>query len=398
MISILRAWFSSHLALLGIGLLLLSSLQMIASTSGMLAEAEQFEREVEATVSRVLADELASGMLAERASESKSLVAWDRSGYRLSSKFGSNGRGPTLKIEVTSPSRRQFRYRARILEGAAPYPLGRPLSISRAALSGAADRWEWIWEMPIPEPSWIPEHHFPLLVDEKADVAELGAEFIGLKHDASIALLHLAGGTDQRDFVLHSNDGETLRPPLSQPAWVRVGGNLWLVDQSGSIELRLDNSLTVLVHGNIYIGSDIRVSGPGKLTLVNLQTVGNRYRDLDMDGRFTSGDESREYGGGEYGGWIEGSGAVYVGLPGRRGEERNLVFEGSLVAEGEVYLRAPAWRLHGALVLGSCLIFADESSRLSLPADRLPDPYREAIPGFAISGPPRPGMLDLRKR
>lgn len=394
----MRSWFGSHLALLGIGLLLLTVLHMIASTSGMLAESGEFEQEVEETVSRVLADELASGMLAERGSENPAAMAWDRSGYQLSSQLSASGRGPMLKIEVTSPTERQYRYRAKILEGSAPYPLGRPLSISRAAMSGSADRWDWIWEMPIPEPSWIPAHHFPRLAEDGVDAASLRAEFVGLQLDPSIALLNLAGGTDQRDFVLRSSEGEILEPPLSQIASVWVDGNLWVVDQSGSIEMHLEHSLTIVVDGNIYLGSNVRVRGPGKLTLVSLLSLGSRYRDLDLDGGLSPGDESMHVGDGGYSGRIEGSGATYMGLPGKREAANKLVLEGSLVAEGEVYLRAPACRVHGALVLGSSLILGDEDSRLSLPADRLPDPYREAIPGFAISGPPRAGMLDLRKR
>ena len=86
---------------------------------------------------------------------------------------------------------------------------------------------------------------------------------------------------------------------------------------------------------------------------------------------------------------------VYVGLPASGASQSRpgrLRVSASLVAAGEVYVRATAASVAGALVLGEGLTFG-EGAALELPGEHLPNHQRQRVPGFGRSGPLRPGVL-----
>jgi len=382
---------------LGIGVMLLSLLHLVGRTSGAVFEATQFKAEAEAMASRVLAEEFASWLISGPGRELNAKTARSRAGFSLTADLVSGEADDQLKIRVISPAGRAFVYTTQILEGAAPFPLGRSLSISRAALAGSHRNWDWIWKMPIPEPMWLPIGDFPEILPHAQSKQGLNPELIGMRIDREIALLYLDSGTDLDDYLLGAGKDGLVETTLRQDAWVAIDGNLWIAQGKEAVWIELSNHLTIIVHGNIYLGASLRVSGPGRLTLVALRSAISGFRDRDLDGSFSPGDEILDSDGSPYRGWVEGSGAVYLGLPGDTEPAAELQVEGSIVAGGEVYLRVDRAVIHGALVIGRGLTRASERCELRLLGSLLPQTNEESVPGFTISGEARAGQLRLLK-
>jgi hypothetical protein len=203
--------------------------------------------------------------------------------------------------------------------------------------------------------------------------------------DSEVAFLHLPAGTDRLDHTLGTSLDHMTPPPESQV--VEVKGNLWVLPSSQPLSIVLHTPLTLIVHGNVYLGRSVEVVGRGPLTIVAHRT-GTTFRDLDGDGTRSPQDPLL---GGPGIPALEGDGAVYFGLPGLA-DQPTLCLALNLVAEGEIHVLT-AVRHHGALVGGHGLTACNDRARLELTGRCLQDVARTRIPGFATSGAPRPGVL-----
>ncbi len=278
---------------------------------------------------------------------------------------------------------------ATYLPGAAPRALGRPLSIVSGAepAEAPADRhWSWLAEPGVPAPVWL-DGGLPTMA--LPDPAPAPAE-IGLVRDASIALVRMRGGTDQVDFVFEGDDGQPRRPTVPRYGVVVVPGDLWLSDPAGVLTIELAESLTLVVDGNIYIDASIRVLGGGQLVLVARTVPGSRFVDADLDGLCSRAEVPSD--GPAYTGYREGSGFVHFGVP---GDETGtpIACDASIVAHGPMVVRRSRVDLHGAILLGDGLCRTSDGCRVRFTGRRVPDVHRRRVPGFAVRGLPRPGLL-----
>lgn len=207
-----------------------------------------------------------------------------------------------------------------------------------------------------------------------------------LSCDTEVAFLHLPGGTDRSDFTLGGGCEQIAVPPATQV--VEVRGNLWVLPAAQPLWFVLRAPLTIIVHGNLYLGRSIEVVGRGPLTLVAHRT-GPTFRDLDGDGACANGETIL---GGSGTPAIEGDGSVYLGIP-RQTARPPVGIAAHIVAGGEIHVLTSA-RVHGALVGAHGLTACNARAELHLTGRCLRDVTRTRVPGFATSGSPRPGLLE----
>lgn len=287
---------------------------------------------------------------------------------------GEDGSG--LRLVATAAEQR-FDYRFRRLEGGNPAALGRAFTVAPDA--AIPPEWLEVNEVAREAP---PEFDS----SEPFDADRLAAS--GIVADAGIALEHWPAGTDADDFVLGAGRaGACPKPP--ENGVLHVPGNLWLTD-GPTLELQLRRDLTIVVHGNAYLGRGLRVRGPGSLTIAVVADAGTAFVDRDGNGRFGPGDEV--LGGNSFRGPIEGCGNAYVGLP-RDGAER-IEMQMGLVVRGALHLNADQVRVHGPVVVGGAgLRLGAREGRLVCTGLRLPKPRSASLPGFVAVGSPRPSPL-----
>ncbi len=102
--------------------------------------------------------------------------------------------------------------------------------------------------------------------------------------------------------------------------------------------------------------------------------------------------------GERYRGPVEGTGAIYLGLPAQEADPDHpdnpveLTIAASLYAQGEVHVLASRVEIYGALVMEQGLTCFGRPA-LVLPGNRLPNTQRERVPGFRSNGGRRPGLL-----
>ncbi|MEZ5964388.1 MAG: hypothetical protein R3F56_11125 [Planctomycetota bacterium] len=278
------------------------------------------------------------------------------------------------RLELTVPSRRGAeRYSCELLRGAAPRCFGRRLTLGS--------------ELPDATSSWVRGAGATHAASQPqvALPPAAASAMPGLACDTEVAFLHLSGGTDRPDFTLGS--GMTEIVPPSDMSVMEVRGNLWLPPDARPLRFVLRSPLTIVVHGNVYVGRSIDVSARAPLTLV-AHRRGPTFRDLNGDGACSAGEPSLGGAGNQA---IEGDGSFYFGLP--RQETRPLLTVAAhAVAEGEIHLLG-SLRMHGALVGAHGLTRCGEDVHLDLTGTRLLDPSRTRVPAFATSGGPRPGAL-----
>lgn len=272
----------------------------------------------------------------------------------------------------------RFDFGFRRLEGGNPRSLGRAFTVA----TGAAVPPEWLEvNDSVREPA--PELETAVSVD--AD--QLAA--CGVVQDGGIALEHLPAGTDAEDFVLGAGRSAACPKPPENGV-LHVQGNLWLDGGGPTLELQLRRDLTLVVHGNVYLGRGIRVRGPGLLTLAAASDAGCAILDRDGNGRFGPGDEV--VGGAPFHGPIEGCGNVYVGLA--RGGTERIELQNGLIVQGVLHLHVDQARVHGPVVVaGAGIRLGPCEGRLLCTGLRLPNLRSEALPGFAVVGSPRPSPL-----
>lgn len=226
-------------------------------------------------------------------------------------------------------------------------------------------------------------------IDERQLVGAVRADrCVSLRRDRGVALLTWEKGTERDDFVFVP---ERLGAEFGTAgALVVVPGHLWIEPGAPPLRFTLHEDLVLVVRGNLYVGRSIVVDGPGRLVLATARDPdGAVFADLDGNGRWSPGDALRD--GAEFTGAPEGSGNVYFGLAAGTAALR---FDASLVAGGEVHLRANA-HVAGPLILAYG-VTSLERGRYRL----VPDAHwafqvqRERVSGFVTSGPPRVGFLE----
>lgn len=235
-------------------------------------------------------------------------------------------------------------------------------------------------------------------------VAETATATHGFRRDSEIALRHLPSGTDRPDFVWSAN-GRRARHPAD--GLLIVPGNLWL-DGAARLCLDLDHDLTVKVTGNIYVLRSLHVCGRGRLLLVtDASEQAVVFADVDGSGGWSAGDPLHR--GATFGGPIEGAGSVYLGLPGGCSA---LECDAGILVGGELHVAARA-HVRGPLLLRfGCTQLGDEAQLAPPQAQFASTPQaaakrrgqwvfaagRDAVPGFEVTGRPRPGRVEFRSR
>ena len=330
---------------------------------------------------------------------------------------GSDG-DAALRITVSGKNGRVYRYRCDLLAGAAPRSLENPLSIRHSVVVSRPELQAWLRNNPdvhmnpmgdgktmasLLDPRVVPKRIAASHIGDSTGIGTDTGSSPGLVADESIALLRLDSGTDRRDFKLVENRSNTWRPRVPASGVIVLDGHLWIDRRDHPLVVVLQRSLTIVVNGNIYLGRGINTRGPGRLILAVRRVDGTSFCDRNGDGRWSglaSGDTILDEGKDKdtdtdtvFAGPIEGSGMIYLGLPGTSdAQPQDIEIVASIVAEAEVYVRAKAISVHGALVLGQGITWID-GSILKLPGGRLPNIQRERIPGFRRTGTLRPGLL-----
>lgn len=243
-----------------------------------------------------------------------------------------------------------------------------------------------------------PVKKWPMLAAEDLAAARRVNEMRGFHRDPEIALHYLTAGTDRPDFVWRSGEGVS---HSSSSAILVVPGNLWIEADSQPLECTLQADLVLIVSGNLHMLRSLRIRGPGRLLLVcDAGDAAVIFSDQDGSGGWSSGDRLRT--GDAFSGPVEGCGNAYLGLP---GVTTNLVCDAGILVGGELHLAGIA-DVHGPLLLRHGVTKlanpAVPGQQVSLrPPGREQWTYRlgrDRIPGFAVSGPPRPGRLNFRLR
>ncbi len=353
---------------------------------------------------RAVEQELSEGEALRVESSSGMLCSASLSGSDLPAVDGSMADDlRELLIEVRGRNQRYYTYRCDLLAGAAPEALGYPLSLRRTALDSRADLRRWIDVRHGLVPTLFDDAGLPRLLDAPVSVSPQVLRHTvaraGLRQDDSIALLRTPSGTDLQDHVFVVDQHGICRPRVPRSGTIHLPGHVWLDQGSKPLIIELSRALTVVARGNIYLGRSLRVTGPGKLVLVAQRGDSELFADRDADGRWSADD--RLLTGERYRGPVEGTGAIYLGLPGQ-GADRGrpgveLTIGASLYAQGEVHLVASRAEVHGSLVMGQGITSFGEPS-LVLTGHRLPNTAREGVPGFHCTGARRPGLLTARQR
>lgn len=207
------------------------------------------------------------------------------------------------------------------------------------------------------------------------------------EHVRGLAPRYLAWGTDGADFRLTSSGDDALPPDRV----VCCDGHVW-IPPGEPVRLRLERDATVIVCGNLYLGDDLVVEGPGRLLLVAWAVNGRVFGDVDGDGYF--GPDEPRWRVATFGhGAPEGQGAVHLGLLGHLPRSSSLRIDAAVVARGEIRaavdtrLAGPAVATHG--VRGPGIVLGGATWVL--------DVARDGFPGMATEGAPRPSLLQPMK-
>jgi hypothetical protein len=284
---------------------------------------------------------------------------------------------------------------------------GRPMEISARHLVGTAPR-AFSHARVSADPLTLkqmgggchePVTQWPVPLAEDLAAARCVNVVRGFHRDHEIALQYLTAGTDRPDFVWRSA-ARASRSSLCSAILV-VPGNLWIEAGSQPLELTLQADVVLVIRGNLHLLRSLRIRGPGRLLLVcDAGDAAVVFSDQDGSGGWSSGDRLRS--GDAFSGPVEGCGSAYLGLP---GVAANIDCDAGILVGGELHLAGIA-DVHGPLLLRHGVTklanpAAPGQQILLRPPGQEQWIYRlgrDRIPGFAVSGPPRPGRLEIRAR
>ena len=281
------------------------------------------------------------------------------------------------ELTCRPPDRGPRRYRCELLPGAGPSAL----AYGRAARTDG-DLW-WLGGG-----RRIGAADAPSLDAQAVASAPRANARRGFRRDGGVALRFFSGGTDREDYVWADGSPAAGSGPAS--GLLVVPGHLWIPPAAGVFELHLDRDLVVVVQGNLYLGSSVRVHGRGRLLFAtSLVDDAVAFADRDGSGAWSAGDALCDAA--RFHGVAEGAGAVYLGLgsaPAQLHCDGGLVVQGQLHVAGRAQVLGPIVLVNGGVTdlsggRAGCLGRAHWSFR----------PERERVPGFAVHGPPRPGLL-----
>lgn len=351
----------------GIGLSVIVVISMVVRSALALATWTHAREEIEARIAASVADRHAHEfVLAPRGAARRQVADYEST---ITERVESDGHR-ILSLAVTGPeTERVYRYECDVLDGSPPFALSEPL-----VLFGDFDGELHGGDLFAARARTAPG--FPHLDLEGLDASGLSAEQLpGFVRDGSIALARLQGGTDRVDFRLEADADGVVTLRAGDEGLIVVDGNLWI--DRGDVPLRIDveDPVTVVVRGNLYVGRSILVEGSSPLHFYVRRDTGSR--------------------------WSEGGGRLICGLErGARAGQRSaqatqqdaprLILEPGFVIEQSATLGADT-ETAAALVVGGDLRV---DGRLYTSGRRVTDP-RTVPPGFAVRGTARPGRLRL---
>lgn len=280
--------------------------------------------------------------------------------------------GDERLVRVVHASGQTRWFAGRWLRGAAPAAFGLPLAAGVPPLAGTGGVWLGADDIP------------RLDADELAQAAR-GERTSAFRRDPSIALRHLAAGTDAPDYTFASS---SLRlDGIAPGGLVVVPGHLWIEPGEQPLTLALDTDLVVVAMGNVYCGRSVRIDGPGRLLLVAaVPKDATAFADADGNGRWSAGDTA--LGAPAFVGPIEGAGAVRIGIG---VNDAPLVLDAGVFAVGQIAVAADC-AIAGPVVAAHGIVVRD-GRRCQAMGTRLYAPERERIAGFATRGAPRASAL-----
>ena len=366
----------------GAGLLCLGMSEIVRSVN----RSANVHRGIAAAEAALAAEEAAFAFAGEHSAEDKYRT---RSG--LTCELTVRVVTPAMAMEILVHDRFGVAHRVGydLLAGGMPRAFGQAFSVLERSTS--TPRLDSVTASP---PVPLPEDQWPRLDSTVFDLSPDNWLRTGiLSRNASIALLRLPAGTDRPDFVLGSRSEILLSPTIPPSGVVRLDGHLWVEPDGKPLVLELSADLTIAVRGNLYLGRSIHVRGPGRLVLIVVRRRGDMFRDLDLDGRWSEGDELLTTHDGPFQGSTDGSGTVYIGLPANNPVPDRIRLDAALVADGEVHIQISVAEVWGALAVGHGVTGAGEGCRLLTSGLLLPDTHREQVPGLQPRGRPRPGIL-----
>jgi hypothetical protein len=266
-------------------------------------------------------------------------------------------------------------YHCERLPGAAAEAFARPCTVRLPSLAEL-----------LPTARVVAAAGFPRFSDEAMAAVQRGDGSDCFVRDAGVALSTWSVGTDGPDYVLGPFAGQAWN--VGADVFV-VPGHLWLPPHAEPVIVRLTRDVLVVVRGNLYLGNSVRVYGGGRLVFhVQPGPDAVAFADRDGNGRWSAGDRCCDPVA-AFAGPIEGGGSAFLGLP---GANARLSCEAGLVVEGELHLRASV-TVSGPLVLGSGVTRNAPEGRVQPTGAWTFDVEREAVPGMATTGLPRPGRL-----
>ena len=343
---------------------------------GALADTAEVRGDIHALAARVAAESAASDYVSSGGVDVARAIDTGN-GLIVETTIAPLADGSQLRLSAQVAEQR-FDFLFQQIAGGTPPAFGRSLTVAPEAVVPS----EWLTtntmvREDLPRFSAAPS---PVLLGAVAAIAVV---------DAGLALLRLPAGTDRCDYVL--GGGRDQRAPrIPEGGVVQVIGNLW-VDCSGApLELTLPGDLTIVVHGNVYLGRSVRVLGPGKLTIATCADGGTSFIDRDGNGRWSQGEDL--LAAVAFAGPVEGAGNVYVGMP--REAATSIDLQLGLFVAGALHVGAEEARLHGPVVLAAAGVrIGKGAGQLLCAGTRLPSLWRATLPGFVAVGGPRPGPL-----
>lgn len=345
--------FVDHWQFAATGSAVLLILTIVISTAQTLADVGRTKQGVEARLAHAIAEDHLRHYLADR---SQVTAGWRVGGFASQILEEEVDGRSLVEIEVSTPAERSFVYQCEHLSGSIPRALRVPMMV-RGPIEGLVEA---------AKSDVQADHEMPALAanvrSAEVSLDAFARDGDGFVRDDSIALLRLSVGTDRDDYRFDLDKMGTARPKVEENGWVIVPGNLWIDRGDEPLRIELARPTVIVVRGNCYVGSSVKVVGTAPLIV------------------FVAG----EAGGAESP--AEGTGRLLIGNP---GSDTSLRLAPSFVTEGDCEVAAGVDVIaEGALVVGGTLRVHDQGDapRVRAIGIRLVD-SRCRLAAIAATGP-----------